>query len=379
MRMFLRDKYFGVALAASIWAFYIIIELQHFYDTAIKVPPTQRVTRAASELRLPRLYFCPADRGRSEGFQWHSFECTLSYQEERRTCPARLQAYRGREPEEFRADPDGDGLDRHQKRPGECLEFGTHMIGVREEWSAAWNEVTLRAAFHPPSVAGIGDALQEVELGYLPVEWEIGQRVDTTQRYYYPLLRVPFFFLSQSGYEPGVATRTFMAKEVDRGLSSAGKYWYTYGAMQLAVVNATTPEQSFPGGPYLPPQGLGVVHIVITLEDFEVFDFEVISSFFPLLGTVGQICGVGAMLAFVLFGGRFRSPRAGKVDEVDTSCASPTGGPEYARVGPDDDDGSGEEQQALLGTEGKRDSRARSEDRLAGQGLLSTEEGLDGL
>lgn len=380
MRLCSKVSNFGLAIGASFWLFYSVVELQHFYDTAVKVPPTQRVAREVSELRLPTLYFCPADRGRAKGFQWHSFECKLSYREEHRSCPARLQAYRGRTPEEFRGTPGGDGLAKANAKGGECLEFGTHMIGVREEYSAAWNEVTLRAAFHPPSVEGLENALQEVELGYLPVEWEVGQHDTTTERYYYPLLRVPFFFLSQNGYEPGVATRVFLAKEVDRGLSAAGKYWYTYGAMQIAVVNASTPEQSFAGAPYLPPQKLlGVVHIVITLEDFELFTFQVISGFFPLMATLGQIAGVGALVAFILTGPRIRTGK-NKSDDAGQSCSSPTGGPEYARVSaPDDDDGSGEEQQALLGTEAKRESRSRSEDRMAGQALLGTEEGMDGL
>lgn len=39
-------------------------------------------------------------------------------------------------PEEFRADKDGDGLTASGKRPGECLEFDTHIIGVREALAA---------------------------------------------------------------------------------------------------------------------------------------------------------------------------------------------------------------------------------------------------
>jgi len=381
MRLCGKVSNFGLAVGTSIWVFYSVVELQHFYDTAVKVPPTQRVSREVPELRLPTLYFCPADRGRASGFQWHSYDCKLSYREEHRSCPARLEAYTGREPEEFRGPPDGEGMGKANKNGGQCLEFGTHMIGVREEYSAAWNEVTLRAAFHPPSVEGLEDALQEMELGYLSVEWEVGQQDSTTERYYYPLLRVPFFFLPETGYESGVATRLFLAKEVDRGLTAAGKYWYTYGAMQIAVVNASMPEQSPPGAPYIPPQKLlGVVHVVITLEDFELYTFQVISGFFPLMATVGQIAGVGALVAFILTGPRLRTGENSKSDEAGQSCSSPTGGPEYARVlAPDDDDGSGDEQQALLSTEATRESRSRSEDRLGGQALLGTEEGMDGL
>lgn len=376
MRLFGRVSTFSLAIAFSGWLCYVCLMVQHFYNTAIRVPQTQRVARETTELRLPRLYFCPADRGRMAGFRWVSFECKLSYKDENRTCPARLQAFRGREPEEFRGSIAAQEAGKEQG--GECIEFGTHMVGVREEWSAAWNEITLRAAFHPASIAGVADALQEVELGYLPVEWEIV--TGHVQRYYYPLLRIPFFF----GSRVGVATRVFLSREVDRGLASAGKYWFTYGAIQIAVVNASTPNQAFIGAPAVSSERLAVAHVVLTLEDFQEFDFQVVSGFYPMLGTLGQICGVGAMLAFLLTGPRLRSSRStAKEEEASASFRTTAGGAEYARVASPEDEGSGsgEEAQALLGTEAKRESRARGEDRGSTQALLggASEEGVDGL
>jgi hypothetical protein len=208
MRPLGQSSMFRTLLALTGWVCYVGLTMQHFYDTAVLTPQTQRVTRNVKELRLPRLYFCPADRGHMDGFEWASFECTLSYKDERRSCPGRLQSFQGRTPRSFkgssgkRAMGDGPG-EMGESQGGQCLEFGTHRIGVREEWSAAWNEITLRAAFTPADTTGISDALWEVELGYLPVEWEMGMKSSTVERYYYPLLRVPFFFNGQEEAAPG--------------------------------------------------------------------------------------------------------------------------------------------------------------------------------
>lgn len=386
MGLFSRFGSLTAVLGVALWLFYSGLQVSHLYDTAIRVPPTQRVARDIAELRLPRIYFCPADRGRMNGIRWQAFECKLSYKEEQRTCPGRLLAYYGREPEEFKNNVTADGSP--QAPGGVCLEFGTHYVGVREEWSSAWNEVTLRGSFLlPPATAD--DALQEVELGYAPEEWEIGNRKATVSKYYYPLLRVPFFFLqSLPGPSPslGVATRAFLGREVDRGLTTAGKYWFTYGAMRIDVQNATQPMQSFREQPWQPQQRLGVVHVVLTLEDFEEFDFQVVSCFFPLLATLGQIAGVGALMAFFVARPSRRSsaPRSAREEAEPPeaeSCEGPGGGPQYTRVAaPEEDEGSGEEAQALLGSAAARDrERGRAEDRLASQALLGTEEGLDGL
>lgn len=387
-----------LALGLALWLCYVLALLRHFYDSAIRVPQTQRVARDVAELQLPRLYFCPADRGHMEGFRWASFECQLSFKDEHRTCPARLQAFKGRTPEQFRGKlsgqrailSEGEAPQESEEQGGECLEFGTHSIGVRREWSAAWNEVTLRAAFHPPSTVGYGDSLQEVELGYLPVVWALDE-ASPPEHFYYPLLRVPFFFNQGVQYAPGmtpgpingVSTRMFLGREVDKGLTAAGESWYSYGAMQLAVTNASTPQSHFVGSPDESlERRLGVVHIVITLEDFEEFDFVVASAFHPLLAVVGQAAGLGALLAVMLLGTR----RGGSTSHDLDSFKDPSGGPEYARVAArEDDEDSGEEAEALLGRYPqalrKTSSSSQGEGRpqQSSQPLLNTEEGMDGL
>lgn len=364
----------GLVLGLAGWGLYALLELRHFYDTAVRVSPTQRVVRQVKELRLPRLYFCPADRGRAQGFKWHSFECLLTYKADHTSCPARLQEYRDRTPDQFRGQRPGD-------KGGECLEFGTHMIGVRQEWSAAWNEITLRAAFIPPKDQGVANALQEVELGYLPAEWMIGSRSSTVQRFYYPMLRVPIFFLDRGAQGFGVATRAYLGKEVDRGRANAGRYWYTYGAMQLAVENATMPPQSFMGASFSEPARVGVVHVVITLEDFVEYDFLVVSALFPFLGILGQIAGVGALVG-VLVARQKGSSRGSK-------CADASGGPSGADVAgssgfsADYEEAAGseraEEEQSLLGAEAPKERARKHDDETASQALLGGEAGGDGL
>jgi len=396
--LFGKNGSFGTALALTGWLCYVGLSLQHFYDTTVRTPQTTRVPRMMREVRLPRLYFCPADRGHMSGFQWASFQCTLSYKDEHRSCFGRLESFRGRTPQEFQGTLGkrqmGEGPGENGEQPGgQCLEFSTHKIGVREEWSAAWNEITLRAAFHPPQTAGFNDAFQEVELGYVPEEWEMGMKSSTVQRYYYPLLRVPFFYNHReevaSGKSnwptPGVATRMYLRRKVDEGRSMraqskvnmVGEYWRAYDPMQIAVVNSSTPPETFePEGSDFLQQRLGVVHIVITLEDFEEFDYEVVSGFFPLMGVIGQIAGVGALLALAMPGKRKSVAASGGQEELaEGQVADPSGGPPYSRVACPDDDDDVMEQQALLGGSsegGRREGKAN-------QALLTTEEGLDGL
>jgi len=396
----------SLALAFSGWLCYVGLVLEHWYDTSVRVPQTQRIAREVKELRLPRLYFCPADRGRMEGFQWASYECKLAYKDQHNVCDARIQAFKGRTPEEFRGSVGergksgkreigkGDG-EAGEEPGGQCLEFSTEFVGVREEWSAAWNQVILRASFHVPSMEGISDALQEVELGYQPVEWERGSENVGFKKYYYPLLRVPFFFNSIGSYAqdpavatppptPGVATRMYIAREIDKGLSMAGKFWYAYGAMQIAVVNSSTPQRSLADAPYgTLNRRLGVVHVVLTLEDFEEFDFKVVSGFFPFLGMLGQIAGMAAFMALWLFGSK-RIPGESE-DELELGSRKRHDS-EYKRVDrpDDDDDGSGEEKQGLLSNTESRTTTQRSTKDRPGSGagqalLLSTEEGADGL
>jgi len=250
------------------------------------------------------------------------------------------------------------------------------MIGVREEYSAAWNEITMRASFRPARAVGAANALQEVELGYLPAEWVIGSREATVERSYYPLLRVPVFFLDTGSQGFGVATRAYLAKEVDRGRRYAGRYWYTYSAMQLAVENATMPPQSFVGAGLRPEGRVGVVHVVITLEDFEEYDFQVISPFFPFLGVLGQVAGIGALL-WLLMDLRQRGGRAAKVSGLEggSNGFSSSYGEVSTREPAEE-----EEAEALLGTEAPRKDRAsRGEEASSGQALLGGEPGGDGL
>jgi len=364
-------------------AFYACLQLRHFYDTAVLVPPTQRRVRDVQELRLPRLYFCPADRGRVVDFRWRSFECLLTYKDDHTTCPARIQGYRGRTPSEFAGHSDGE-------KGGECLEFGTHMIGVRREQSAAWNEISLRAAFDPGPGTGMPNALREVELGYLPASWSLGSGEQALERFYYPLLRVPVFFVdaSTSGdgglraphpLPQGVATRTYLGKEVDRGRTHAGRYWYTYGAMQLAVENVTMPAQNFMGADLSAKSRVGVVHVVVTLEDFEEFDFQVVSPFFPFMGLIGQLAGVGALLLWALTGRavRLRAPKSAPDGSgpAASSGFSPDSVKDEEAAGLDED---GEEDQALLGTEAPKRRGRKGDEKGPGQSLLGTEGG-DGL
>jgi len=405
MRLGTRIPGLSLALAFSGWLCYVGLVLEHWYDSSVRVPQTQRIAREVKELRLPKLYFCPADRGRMKGFQWASYETKLAYKDQHTgEVKARLKAFKGRTPEEFRGKlgkrevGEGDGEDG-EEQGGQCLEFDTDNVGVREEWSAAWNNVILRAAFHAPDIEGVSDALQEVELGYMPVEWERGTDARPTG-YYYPLLRVPYFFNNLVSYgqdpaiatpppTPGVATRMYVAREIDKGLSMAGKFWYAYGAMQIAVVNSSTPHSSIAGAPYgMMNRRLGIVHVVLTLEDFEEFDFKVVSGFFPFLGMLGQIAGMAAFMALWLNSKRI--PSESDDDEMELGSRKRRDN-EYARVHrpDDDDDDSGEEKQALLSSSESRsglrsgaskETKDRKGSGGAGQALLlSTEEGADGL
>ncbi|CAE7887862.1 atpE, partial [Symbiodinium microadriaticum] len=173
-----------LAVAIFLLVIYVTVLLVRFEDTLL-APPTQRVMRDIAVVRLPRLFFCPADRYRQAGVIWNSYECSLSYKMEVAQCDARLQHFGGEEPQDF----------QHGKNWSDsCLEFQTHRIGVKQEWNAAWNEISLKAAFlQPTHVAGETDMIQEVELGYLPREWEVGSEPSTIEHFYSPLIRVPIY------------------------------------------------------------------------------------------------------------------------------------------------------------------------------------------
>jgi len=259
-------------------------------------PRVRRTSRDVSHMRLPNFYLCPADRSKTTPVRWRTFDCKVTYKGEKAKCDANLDVYKGKEP--------GD-LDGRRHGKGACIEFSTHDIMVMAEYSAAWNEVTLRATFDPASMfdpTAYTDVLQEVELGYRPAERETDERLD---RYYYPLLRVPIFYVGPGLAAAGVATRAFLGKEVDRMPDITGKYWYTYGAMQVPLLNASTPRQilvDHVGAIAMPQNAIsGLVHVVLTIEDFETYGFEAVPFMVPLIKTLGEIAGVGALLALAIF------------------------------------------------------------------------------
>merc|ERR1719210_536331 len=131
--------------------------------------------------------------------------------------------------------------------------------------------------------------------------------------WYYPLIRVPIFYLSTLNITgPGVATRSFLSVEVDRGVHQAGEYWHTYGGAQLAIANASMPSQGYFDTNKLPvssptsehaARNLAVVHVTLTLEDFEEFEFQVIeSAFYPLLRMLGELAGAAVFLIWLQHG-----------------------------------------------------------------------------
>lgn len=64
-------------LTARFEVIYFTVLLVRFEDTLL-APPTQRVARDMSVVRLPRLYFCPANRYKSAQLIWSSYECPKS-------------------------------------------------------------------------------------------------------------------------------------------------------------------------------------------------------------------------------------------------------------------------------------------------------------
>lgn len=333
-----------------------------FEDTLL-APPTQRVMRDIAVVRLPRLFFCPADRYRQAGVIWNSYECSLSYKMEVAQCDARLQHFGGEEPQDF----------QHGKNWSDsCLEFQTHRIGVKQEWNAAWNEISLKAAFlQPTHVAGETDMIQEVELGYLPREWEVGSEPSTIEHFYSPLIRVPIYQPDRYSLPgPGVVTRLFLAEYEDHGRHAAGDYWYTYGASHLTVENASVPEQAFlhEHGDWVkaPMSRRSVAHIVITLEDFTKYEYRVQPVIYPLLSLCSQVSGVLALFCWAFF----KSPLAGRrmvglpqpksEDEGDVEgpprgrqqvATTTHAGAQYRSIV--GEDGEDEEQQSLLEVEAR--------------------------
>lgn len=358
----IRSPFLRLCIVASVLvvvALYTTIEFLHSFDALVGPQATQRVVRDMDQVRLPRLYLCPADRSRSAPLRWHSYECGLSYKEESVSCSAWLQQYRGWSPSSFGGHAGGGG--------GECLEFNTNDTGIRKEWSAAWNEITLRAAFDAWSGSshsvGATDVLREVEIGYLPEEWRSPSgEISADKGAYYPLLRVPFFLLSPGGREgAGVATRTFISEELDRGRRYSGKYWYTYGNTQVSVEDPSLPRFALYNEGSLEHTAsdpLGIVHVILTIEDFARFEFEVVSAWYPFLGAAGQIAGAWSLLACVLRGFLPGRPRTiaslgeqgsdldfGGEDEDEVEARATSAG-RYAQLATDEDPSAAE---ALIG------------------------------
>eukprot|EP00931_Biecheleriopsis_adriatica_P044211 TRINITY_DN25269_c0_g1_i1.p1 TRINITY_DN25269_c0_g1~~TRINITY_DN25269_c0_g1_i1.p1 ORF type:complete len:386 (+),score=59.21 TRINITY_DN25269_c0_g1_i1:93-1250(+) len=385
----MKNNIIPMAIAVFFMVIYVTMMLVHFED-ALMAPPTERVARDMSVVRLPRIYLCPADRYRQAGVLWNSYDCKLTFKREVGNCPARLQLFGGEEPQEFRGRPSSGG-----NKTGECLEFGTHDVGVKEEWSAAWNEITLKASFvqRPPRTPGT-DVLQEMELGYLPQEWEVGEKPSTIESYYAPLLRVPVYRpASGRSHTTGVATRVFLAEEQDRGRHEAGDYWYFYGATSLSVENASLPEQSFfhgSQGDWIEVKGgrRGVVHVVITLDDFVKYEYRLTSIVYTLLSLLGQLAGMAALFGWAFFRSPFamrnKSSKQGddagvpaSYQEDEEQAKASTHGVHHYRSVASTEEGEEEEHQSLLQVEERSQRSNRAPLLEAGLPLASAEgEGL---
>lgn len=245
---------------------------------------------------MPSIYMCPADRARTSPVSWHSFDCKVTYKSEHVVCDATVEAYKGETP---------DDLNGRAFGKGSCVEFHTHDILLAQEWESSWNEITLRASFSAADMFDqpMSDALQEVELGYRIVETAYGRKAD---RYYYPLLRVPVFPYGVLK-DAGICTRAFLGEEVDKTKNVKGRYWLTYGALQIPVLNASKPGSTF-GSAVSPPvlsdpllPTLGIAHVVLTVEDFSLYATEEVPFVIPLLKTLGEIAGVAAFFTWTMF------------------------------------------------------------------------------
>eukprot|EP00405_Crypthecodinium_cohnii_P016219 CAMPEP_0206455956 /NCGR_PEP_ID=MMETSP0324_2-20121206/22081_1 /ASSEMBLY_ACC=CAM_ASM_000836 /TAXON_ID=2866 /ORGANISM="Crypthecodinium cohnii, Strain Seligo" /LENGTH=433 /DNA_ID=CAMNT_0053926799 /DNA_START=239 /DNA_END=1540 /DNA_ORIENTATION=+ len=341
------------AVGFGLWVLYAVIMFLSFYSSFVYTPQLRRIRHENKELRLPRLYFCPADRNDVTGFMWHSAECILKFREERQLCGVSSKAYKGREPEDLKGNGNPD--DRASQAGGTCLEFNLNVIGVREEMSAAWNEIHLRAAFAPPDGFAQGhDDLEEIELGYEPTDVELVAETMSVTEFYAPLIRLPFFYTPATRLPnaqgllppaPGVATRAFLRRQLESYNTEIKTHWEAYGMVQIPLKNASVPLQKVSALLAVPPR-LAVAHIVITVQDFAEFDLEEVSTLLPFLQLVGSIAGVGAALALYLNINVRKLPfsmyQRGSGHGPDIEMAS-----EYVAVARDEQDSEGE-QSALL-------------------------------
>eukprot|EP00928_Gymnodinium_smaydae_P048815 TRINITY_DN32695_c0_g1_i1.p1 TRINITY_DN32695_c0_g1~~TRINITY_DN32695_c0_g1_i1.p1 ORF type:complete len:348 (+),score=43.61 TRINITY_DN32695_c0_g1_i1:30-1046(+) len=280
-----------VWICVALWCAFAVVRLRHFYATAVLNPKYERIKRDADRVRLPRFYFCPADRGVNRLIHWYSFECDFSYREENTECPATVKYFHGREPSDFEER-------KRDENDGDCLEFGTHNISAPAEWDVGWSELTLRASFLLPRSSLQDNLLKEIELGYFAEEFDIGRRKRKAARYYWRLLRVPYFVMPSSApAAPGMSTRAFFMQDFYRSLHYETDNWMTYGALPIHVDRETLPRQLVPGVAGGSPEELmGVVHVKLTLDDWVQYDVHVESALYPLLELFGALAGVAAFL-----------------------------------------------------------------------------------
>eukprot|EP00438_Fugacium_kawagutii_P004228 Skav215960 [mRNA] locus=scaffold226:1081476:1088220:+ [translate_table: standard] len=180
------------------------------------------------------------------------------------------------------------------------------------------------------------DVFEEIELGYLPKEWE--------EHYYSPLIRVPLFTAtSTSKPGPGTVTRMYLAEEEDHGRHEAGDYWYVpwlvalhghgtirtaslltrmcatlalrcskvYGTSSIHVANATVPEQHFlkePGEWIRAPESRrAIAHV--PCHGYPTGDHGMPGKvIYPLLSLFSQLSGVAALFCWAFF----KSPLLGR-------------------------------------------------------------------
>eukprot|EP00427_Karlodinium_veneficum_P061473 CAMPEP_0169374270 /NCGR_PEP_ID=MMETSP1017-20121227/37444_1 /TAXON_ID=342587 /ORGANISM="Karlodinium micrum, Strain CCMP2283" /LENGTH=121 /DNA_ID=CAMNT_0009473029 /DNA_START=53 /DNA_END=414 /DNA_ORIENTATION=+ len=117
-----------------------------------------------------------------------------------------------------------------------------------------------------------------------------------------------------------------------------GRYWLTYGAMQIPVVNVSKPGRAF-GGAGFPPMSfdpllptIGIAHVVLTVEDFSLYTSEEVPFVIPLAKTLGEIMGVAAFFTWTMF--RCRGVGSKPADDEGSDSRVLV----YSKVDADDED-----------------------------------------
>lgn len=309
-------------VAAGFAGVYMIIQI--FRIQAATQGTWQRSWRDLSRVRLPNLYLCPAGAAKRDALvRWAAYNCSLRYRKEQKSCYAQERSYDGY-PEDF-----GMGS-------GRCLEFLSSNLLIGQEWTPAWNELTLYAAWE--ELTGKVNDLQEVELGYRPSEWELEEPADK-DRFYYPILRLPTFELPLTKPADGVATRAFLGEEKDMGRRYAGKYWYVYGSTFPVMRNPSLPSQRLVGPSSIDNVDIGApgergpvkvvaARIILTLEDFALYIEEYVQQplIYPLVAVIGELAGVATLLLALTH--RFSNHD----DETEVSQARNIKNPDYLEL-----------------------------------------------